>query len=122
MDIYMFLLLFTLIITFVSMTVRRFRYERSNYKKETKAKYGEVFSNKGKYGEYLTYKKLEQIKGMHKILTNVYLPTRNGNTTEIDLIYIHESGIYVLESKNYGGWIFGNEYDKSWTQVFRVCQ
>ena len=42
-----------------------------------------------------------------------------GNTTEIDLIYIHESGIYVLESKNYGGWIFGNEWDRTWTQVFK---
>ena len=30
---------------------------------------------------------------------------------------IHEKGIFVIESKNYSGWIFGNERDKKWTQV-----
>ena len=29
---------------------------------------------------------------------------------------IHHSGIYVFESKNYGGWIFGNERNAWWTQ------
>jgi len=32
---------------------------------------------------------------------------------------LHTSGIYVFESKNYSGWIFGNEADKQWTQSFR---
>lgn len=30
---------------------------------------------------------------------------------------IYRSGIYVLESKNYSGWIFGSEYAKIWTQT-----
>ncbi|NLK22184.1 MAG: NERD domain-containing protein [Epulopiscium sp.] len=25
--------------------------------------------------------------------------------------------MYVFESKNYSGWIFGNEKDKNWTQM-----
>lgn len=28
-----------------------------------------------------------------------------GKTTEIDLLMIHEKGIFVFESKNYSGWI-----------------
>lgn len=30
---------------------------------------------------------------------------------------LHRTGIYVLESKNYSGWIFENEKDASWTQT-----
>jgi hypothetical protein len=30
---------------------------------------------------------------------------------------IHSSGIYVFESKNYSGWIFGSENQKNWTQT-----
>lgn len=33
------------------------------------------------------------------------------------MILIHESGIYVFESKNYGGWIFGDERQHYWTQT-----
>ncbi len=74
---------------------------------------------KEKYGEYLSFNKLEKIKGDHRILTNVYLPKGNGETTEVDLIYIHETGIYVLESKNYSGWIFGDEKSKYWMQTLQ---
>ena len=53
----------------------------------------------------------------HKGITlrNVYLPTKNGKTTEIDLLYITKKGIFVLESKNYSGYIFGNEKNRNWT-------
>jgi len=30
---------------------------------------------------------------------------------------LHETGVYVFESKNYSGWIFGDEKHKNWTQV-----
>ena len=29
---------------------------------------------------------------------------------------IHEKGIFVFESKNYSGWIFGSAYQLNWTQ------
>ena len=41
------------------------------------------------------------------------------NTSEIDVIMIHRSGIYVFESKNYSGWIFGSETSQTWTQTFK---
>jgi len=55
-------------------------------------------------------------------LANIYLPKQDGSTTEIDLIMISETGIYVIESKNYSGWIFGSEKDRNWTQTFRNGQ
>ncbi len=72
----------------------------------------------GKYGEKLTERKLKLVnmfgrKG--KILKNIYIPKDNGETTEIDLVYITQKGIFVIESKNYSGWIFGDNKSIYWT-------
>lgn len=75
---------------------------------------------KGKRGEKLTQKKLNLVKLLGrdgKILRNVYIPKNNGETSEIDLLFITQKGIFVFESKNYSGWIFGNEKDQKWTMV-----
>lgn len=113
-----------LILLFLIGVVRYYlaksKYDKSNYKKESGNSYSKVKFDKGLYGEYQSFIKLERIKGNNKILTNVYVPKDNGETTEIDLVYIHETGIYVLESKNYSGWIFGNENNKYWTQSFKT--
>ena len=74
--------------------------------------------NKGNYGEFLIYFSLEKMEGNHKLLTNLYVPKEDGSTTEIDLLLIYESGIFVFESKNYSGWIYGNEKYQKWTQIF----
>ncbi len=73
----------------------------------------------GKYGEDLTARKLKWTKlfgysGM--LLRNVYIPAEIGETTEIDLIYITQKGLFIIESKNYSGWIFGSESGRYWTQ------
>lgn len=72
--------------------------------------------DKGQAGETRIYKVLERLDGQKAIIPNCYLPMKDGGTTEVDLILIHESGIYVIESKNYSGWIFGSEKQKYWTQ------
>lgn len=77
-------------------------------------------ANLGPYGEFLTFKKVVAACKCHrdyfKILNNVYLPSKNG-TTEVDCVLIHETGIYVLESKNVGGKIYGSYKQKNWTQI-----
>lgn len=74
--------------------------------------------NKGRNGEYMTYRCLRfcENKGA-KFLFNVYIPKSNGKTTEIDVIMITGKGLFVFESKNYSGWIFGNEENKTWCQT-----
>ena len=49
---------------------------------------------------------------------NVTLPTSSG-TTQIDHVFVSAFGIFVIETKNMAGWIFGRERDSVWTQVFR---
>jgi len=49
----------------------------------------------------------------------VTLPTEDG-TTQIDHILVSSKGIFVLETKNMKGWIFGSEKQRQWTQkVFK---
>jgi len=54
-------------------------------------------------------------KNVYHVIKNVTLPTGNG-TTQIDHIVISIYGVFVIETKNYKGWIFGKEKDKYWTQ------
>jgi hypothetical protein len=42
---------------------------------------------------------------------------RDGKSTQIDNILFTYRKIYIIESKNYSGWIYGSEMGKSWTQT-----
>lgn len=78
------------------------------------------YRNAGQFGQYLIDYALQSngIEGERVVLTNLYLPMK-GKTTEIDLLMLHEKGIFVIESKYYSGWIFGSEDQLKWTQCFR---
>jgi len=54
-------------------------------------------------------------KKKYHLLKNVTLPTEDG-TTQIDHIIVSQYGIFVIETKNMKGWIFGDEHQKMWTQ------
>lgn len=73
------------------------------------------YDDKGSFGEYLIKYALANIPGYQKVLRNIYIPY-NGKASEIDVIMIHEKGIFVFESKNYSGWIFGGLENAQWTQ------
>ena len=90
----------------------------STYKEQTGNGLFSTMFNKGNFGEFLSYGKLAKLPGYHKALFNIYIPSGKEQTTEIDLVYLHETGIYVIESKNYSGWIFGDEKSQNWMQTF----
>ncbi|WP_117235759.1 nuclease-related domain-containing protein [Vibrio maerlii] len=46
---------------------------------------------------------------------DIYVPTFNG-TAQIDHLLISRHGIFIVETKNLKGWIFGNERASQWTQ------
>lgn len=56
-------------------------------------------------------------KQLYLALHDVILPTTNGGTTQVDHIFVSRYGVFVVETKNYSGWIFGNETQRLWTQV-----
>lgn len=73
---------------------------------------------KGKIGEFhinFLLKRFLDSEDFH-LLKNITIPYKSG-TTQIDHILISKYGIFVIETKNYKGWIFGSEKQKTWTQV-----
>jgi len=54
-------------------------------------------------------------KNTYHLIKNVTIPTDDG-TTQIDHIIVSPYGVFVVETKNVSGWIFGKERDAQWTQ------
>lgn len=73
---------------------------------------------KGSYGERQVNKILSNLdEETYKIYHDLYLPTENDKTTQVDHIVTSPYGIFVIETKHLDGWIFGSEKNKYWTQV-----
>ena len=77
---------------------------------------------KGWLGEALVHflltRRLDQ--QVYRVIRNVMLPTSDG-TTQIDHVVVSRYGIFVVETKNYKGWIFGTAAQAKWTQkIFKA--
>lgn len=71
---------------------------------------------KGMFGEFLVNKLLSQLpESDYKLIKDVTLPTEGG-TTQIDHVVVSKFGIFIVETKNMKGWIFGSKSQKYWTQ------
>ncbi len=57
------------------------------------------------------------IEGEQYLVNDVMFRDEKGKTCQIDHVFIYRNGIWVIETKNYGGMIFGNENQRQWTQV-----
>jgi len=55
-------------------------------------------------------------RNVYHLISDVTLPAGSG-TTQIDHVIVSRYGIFVIETKNYKGWIYGGENDAKWTQV-----
>lgn len=72
-------------------------------------------ANIGKNGEKRVARKLSWLSKEYVVLNDILLPTHCG-TTQIDHIVVSPYGVFVFETKNYKGWIFGHENSEEWTQ------
>ena len=72
---------------------------------------------RGAFGEFKVKSILNTLGSNYEILNDVLIQTSNGNTSQIDHVVLSEYGIFVIETKNYKGWIFGREKAGDWTQV-----
>lgn len=56
----------------------------------------------------------------YHLMNHITLQLKKG-TTQIDHILVSRFGVFVIETKDYKGWIFANAKDAKWTQVlFRL--
>ena len=52
----------------------------------------------------------------YRLFNDLTLPARDG-TTQIDHVIVSRFGVFVVETKNMKGWIFGSADQPAWTQV-----
>lgn len=74
---------------------------------------------KGARGEWFIAKKLSYLDSVHyKILNDILIPSYgNTSTAQIDHVVVSNYGIFVIETKDYDGWIFGSANQEYWTRV-----
>ena len=78
---------------------------------------------KGEIGEKKVQKAF--FKGLNKeydIFNNITVRDKYHHTTQIDHIILSRYGVFVLEVKNYSGWIYAYEHKKNWIQRFPTKQ
>lgn len=56
-------------------------------------------------------------RGRYTRFHDVTLPFPGG-TAQIDHVFVSRFGVFVIETKNWSGWIYGHARDTHWTQVF----
>lgn len=52
------------------------------------------------------------------IFLDSYIKNKNGKTSQTDVIAVGRRGVFVIEAKDYSGWIFGNGSQATWTETF----
>ena len=72
---------------------------------------------KGSFGEAKVNAVLHFLGSEYITMNDVLLRNSKGSTSQIDHLVLSEYGIFVIETKNYKGWIFGNEKAENWMQV-----
>lgn len=72
---------------------------------------------KGAFGELKVSSKLKRLNKKEYIVLNDLLLNYGNSTTQIDHIVICKSGVFVIETKNYKGWIHGHQNSEYWTQT-----
>jgi hypothetical protein len=73
---------------------------------------------KGLIGERRVRKQLRRLpEENYKVLNDIILRGDKG-TSQVDHLVISPYGIFVIETKNYNGWIHGSEDSEYWTQTF----
>ena len=86
-------------------------------KKEPAKKYKSSAEILGEIGENKIAQILNTLPKEYQIFNDIYL-SNNGMTTQIDHIVVSIYGIFVIETKNYKGQIYGNNNSEYWTENF----
>ncbi|MGY3716963.1 NERD domain-containing protein [Sutcliffiella cohnii] len=79
-----------------------------------KVKFPEI---KGAIGESRVNRILNELGPEYKVYHDLYVPNEKGGTSQLDHVVTSPYGVFVIETKNYEGWIIGKEHNKYWMQV-----
>ena len=84
-------------------------------------------SSIGKIGEDKVGYILRSLPQEYHVLNDIIIPDQTVDphkkyTTQIDHVVVSPYGIFVIETKNYSGWIFGTEKSTRWKETFKTTK
>ena len=88
-----------------------FKYMFKGWFRETKTEKGWFGEQKTDFNLWLNLD-----KELYRKFHDVIIPSNNG-TTQVDHILVSPFGLFIVETKNLKGWIYGSESQANWTQV-----
>lgn len=71
----------------------------------------------GDAGEKLVHSLIKRVASKDWVVFKDYMLSTDGKTTEIDHIVVNPRGVFVIETKDYGGKIYGKDTRSEWLQV-----
>lgn len=109
----MAVVLVLLILAFIILLVFVLLRKNGQSGEERERYENERLERKGEFGEEMVIETLERIRTYHVLLNDVYLRDSMGSH-QIDHIYICSRGVFVLETKNISGSIYGYASSEKW--------
>lgn len=70
----------------------------------------------GWWGEQKVSTLLSMLNANQYAVFNDVLVQHNGRSSQIDHVVVSPFGVFVIETKNYKGWIYGGRFAQYWTQ------
>jgi|GEM_PF-1871202 len=95
------------------------QYNRSQYKEESGNGFGTTVFNKDNYGEFLAFTYLEEYEIYRKLITNRKFLQKDQGPTTLELMMIHEGGIYVFDVNNCQGMVKGEGESEHWMRSYK---
>ena len=89
---------------------------KNSAKKERRGTHGRTA---GKSGEAAVFSVLKECDSGTAIVIDNYMVLEEGQSRQIDHICICSNGVFVIETKNFAGTIYGNENMRMWQQYIR---
>ena len=110
------------IVKFILYMSKVKKYKQTKYFFDTKVPYRMIHKYPGIWFESKVYDELSNNFPNARLLTNLLIPRKDSvnEYSEIDILFLHTSGLYVLELKNYKGFIFGGLNDEKWNVGYKI--
>ena len=106
-----------IVIAVIAVAVWLWQRQSSGGSYENRSGWSESAEEKGQWGELSVKWELGGTHEGEQYLVNDLVVTVNVKSSQIDHLFINGNGLYVIETKNYSGQIYGSEKSREWTQV-----
>lgn len=81
---------------------------------------GRLLMSAGDVGEHAVSRRLRRLpRDKYFIINDLMIEKKNGHTSQIDHVIVSPYGIFVIETKNISGYIYGSEYSQQWKRHWK---